>query len=279
MDEIARRRAWERNRRPKLETDLRKFWKDYLLGRDGSIGFELMTACDPYGALMTNQIERLQLSAGDRVLDLGCGTGALANTVLHSSDAPDHVSIVGVDHVAEALVRARLRAGWPSPQRKTSTAWAAADLDIVEGRLNVPLASASFDSVLASLFLSYIERPLAVLSEAYRLLRPGGRFVVSSLLKDADFSRLYSESLAELRATDATVQLPELRGLSLDSVARNFLNDAAKILDLEATGAFIFWEPQELSDLLLQAGFTDISHSITFGYPGQAVVVSASKPS
>jgi len=237
-----------------------------------------MTEGDPYGALMSTQIDRLQLSSGDRVLDLGCGTGALAHTIIRASDGPDHSIVIGVDHVPEALSRARLRAQSLTPQRKVTTLWAAADLDVVEGRMQVPLASGSFNRILASLFLSYVERPLAVLEEAYRLLQPGGRLVVSSLIKDADISRLYSESLAEIQATNAESLLPELRGLSLDSVARNFLNDASKILELEANGAFVFWEPSDLCDLVQIAGFSDISHSVTFGYPGQAVVVSCMKP-
>ena len=277
-NDLATRRAWERQRRPRPESDLRKFWKDYLLGRDESIGFELLTASDPYAMLMAEQIDRLELSEGNRILDLGCGTGGLTDAISRCTPGTDHLTVVGLDHIPEALKRARSRTTSQSRQNGTNSHWVASDLDIVEGQLGIPVASSSFDGVVASLFLSYIERPVTLLRDAFRLLRPGGRMVVSSLIKDADISRLFEESLSELRVGDARDRLPEMQDYPLDSIARNFLNDAARILDLEADGAFIFWEPAELVELLESAGFVEVDYTTTFGYPGQAVVLSARKP-
>jgi ubiquinone/menaquinone biosynthesis C-methylase UbiE/pimeloyl-ACP methyl ester carboxylesterase len=277
--QLARRRAEERNRRPKLDTNLRAFWKDYLLGRDGSIGIELMTACDPYGSLMSDQIDMLRLNDHDRVLDLGCGTGSLATELLRNNAGANlDLKLVGLDHIPDALKRARDRARAGVQRNNTELSWLAADLDVVATSLEVPLRDATFDAVLASLLLSYLERPDCVLSEIFRILRPGGRVVVSSLLKDADISRLYVESVTELQLSDSAQQLPELGDISLGSVARNFLNDASKILDLEAEGSFVFWEPSQLCELLESAGFVGIESRISFGNPGQAVVVGGYRP-
>ena len=61
-------------------------------------------------------------------------------------------------------------------------------------------------------------------------------------------------------------------------MSRNFLNDAAKILDLEEIGAFRFWDPPELIELVSKAGFTDVETFSALGLPPQAVVVAATKP-
>jgi ubiquinone/menaquinone biosynthesis C-methylase UbiE len=142
---------------------------------------------------------------------------------------------------------------------------------------SIPIRSDSFDAVIGSLLLSYLESPILVLTEIYRLLRPGGRLVISSLCRDADISKLYVESVAELSLKTDDVGLPGFDRSKLASAARNFLNDAAKILDLEEAGAFYFWEQSDLVNLVIDAGFSDVEASSSLGVPPQAVVVSARK--
>ncbi len=73
--DLDRRTRAERSRRPKVQLDNREFWSDYLLGRDRSFGFELMSATSDYCELMNTQIELLALQSGQHVLDLGGGVG------------------------------------------------------------------------------------------------------------------------------------------------------------------------------------------------------------
>jgi hypothetical protein len=98
------------------------------------------------------------------------------------------------------------------------------------------------------------------------------------LLKDADISRLYVESITELRITDVADEFPELGRVSLDDAARNFLNSVARILDLEAEGSFTFWESEHLAELLEDAGFVGVETRLSFGNPEQATVVSGFLP-
>jgi ubiquinone/menaquinone biosynthesis C-methylase UbiE/pimeloyl-ACP methyl ester carboxylesterase len=277
---LSRKRAAERLRRPRLQTNLRSFWKDYLIGRDGSIGIELMTSCDPYGSLMADQIELLNVNEGNQILDLGCGTGSFVGDLASATArGVENLSVVGLDHIPEALDRARSRhEKVNSNSSNVKTSWIAADLDLGAGSLDLPIASRHFDRVIASLVLSYLGRPDFVLSEMLRVLKPGGTLVVSSLLKDADISRLYIESITQLSLSEIDSQLPDSGRLPLDAIARNFLNDASKILDLEAEGSFVFWEPDQLVGMLDSAGFVRIKSRISFGNPGQAVVVSAQRP-
>ena len=63
LDELERRRLAERARRPPAPVDLREFWRDYLVGRDGRVGIELMTATNAYYDLMSKQVAALALGA------------------------------------------------------------------------------------------------------------------------------------------------------------------------------------------------------------------------
>jgi hypothetical protein len=85
------------------------------------------------------------------------------------------------------------------------------------------------------------------------------------------------ESVAELSLKTDDVGLPGFDRSKLASAARNFLNDAAKILDLEEAGAFHFWEQSDLANLVIDAGFSKVTKNSSLGVPPQAVVVSARK--
>ena len=75
-----------------------------------------------------------------------------------------------------------------------------------------------------------------------------------------------------------TESLPELEAADRPALARNFLNDAARILELEDAGAFEFMDAEDLSDLASGAGFVEIETRASLGTPPQAVILSAARP-
>ena len=276
--EVRRQRSAELRRLPRVETDLHAFWRDYLVGRDRSLGIELLTASSAYRGLMQAQLSALQLEEGQRVADLGSGTGSFALGLSAWPGRPPDVRVMAFDYVTEALRRSRERVRALPGSKAFAYECAEVNLDLLARGQHLPLADASFDRVLASLLISYLEFPELLLEEAHRLLRPGGRLVVSSLCPDADISRIYVEAYAELQVGDAGARLPELQGGDLGTMARSFLNDAAKILELEDSGAFHFWEPEELGKLVEGCGFQGVECSRSLSSPPQAVVVSARRP-
>ena len=120
-------------------------------------------------------IARAALAAGERVLDVGCGTGTLA--IAATRAAPD-VKATGLDADPAILERAREKA-------------AGADLEIAfdEGMsAELPYADASFDCVLSTLFFHHLpdEQKHQTAAELLRVLRPGGRIIVGDLGRPQD---------------------------------------------------------------------------------------------
>jgi SAM-dependent methyltransferase len=100
--------------------------------------------------------------AGRRVLDAGCGAGPL------SAALRDRGAIVtGFDKSAAMLELARRRLG------------DGADLQVAELGGPLPFPDGEFDDVVASLVLHYLEDWGPALAELRRVLKPGGRLLVS----------------------------------------------------------------------------------------------------
>ncbi|MGW7686801.1 class I SAM-dependent methyltransferase [Kribbella sp. NPDC054772] len=99
---------------------------------------------------------------GRRILDVGCGSGPL------SAALRDRGAIItGFDLSAAMIDLARRRLG--------------EDVDLRVGDLAKPLpyADAAFDDVVASLVLHYLEDWTEPLAELRRVLKPGGRLILS----------------------------------------------------------------------------------------------------
>ena len=100
--------------------------------------------------------------SGRRILDAGCGSGPLA-AALHDKGA----EVTGFDVSAAMVDLARQRLGDD------------ADLHVADLAAPLPFADAEFDDVVASLVLHYLEDWAGPLAELRRVLKPGGRLLVS----------------------------------------------------------------------------------------------------
>ena len=275
---LKERSAAERRRLPDVGLDRRGFWRDYLLGRNGQLGIELMTATCAYGELMKQQIDLLALDPGDSVVDLGCGTGSFLTEILESGDISNDICVHQVDYVTEALTRSRVRLAKRLSHSRIRTRYVSADLELLGANPWIPFTDESQNAVIASLLVSYVRRPEALIKEVFRVLRPGGRFVFSALRPDADTSRIFVAGSEELRRGRAREVFGYMESASLEESLRSFLNDAARLLELEEWGVFQFWPEEEIAALLKQSGFRRIRVQSGFGTPPQAIVAAGQKP-
>jgi SAM-dependent methyltransferase len=113
-------------------------------------------------------IEQAELRPGQRVLDLGCGTGTLA---IEAKRRQPDAEVAGLDADPEMLAQA---------ERKAETA--GVELDLTEGlSTELPYDEASFDRVLSTLFFHHLEPEpkRRTAREIARVLRPGGELHVA----------------------------------------------------------------------------------------------------
>jgi arsenite methyltransferase len=113
------------------------------------------------------------LAPGQTVLDLGSGAGI--DCFLAARQVGPTGRVIGVDMTAEMLERARRNA-------------AAGGYDNVEFRLGeieaLPVADDSVDVIISNCVLNLSTAKERALAEAHRVLRPGGRIVVSDMVSE-----------------------------------------------------------------------------------------------
>lgn len=137
---------------------------------------------DPVVALTSRErefkrrlIDQLDPAPGQRILDLGCGTGTLAIAI---AEREPGAVISGLDADPEMLGRAATKA-----ERS------GAEIEFTEALADrMPFADGSFDAVVSSLFFHHLPSTVkaAVLAEVRRMLVPGGRLHVADWGRPAD---------------------------------------------------------------------------------------------
>jgi ubiquinone/menaquinone biosynthesis C-methylase UbiE len=139
---------------------------DYLpaAGHDALLpGYDLLTRLMGFHRVYRKLIAQAELSDGQRVLEIGCGTGNLATRA--KRDHPG-VELIGCDPDPRALGRAQRKA-----RRLTG-------IRFENGYAQrLPYADGEFDRVLSSMMLHHLDeeaKPTAA-AEIFRVLRPGGR--------------------------------------------------------------------------------------------------------
>lgn len=123
----------------------------------------------PLIVVSENLCETVDLHAGERVLDVACGSG---NTALAA--ARRNCEVTGFDFVPNLLDRARERA---AAERLTVT--------FVEGDAEyLPFADASFQVVLSTFGCVFASDQARTASELVRVCRPGGRIGMANWTPD-----------------------------------------------------------------------------------------------
>ncbi|HWM43153.1 MAG TPA: methyltransferase domain-containing protein [Burkholderiales bacterium] len=109
-------------------------------------------------------LDALKLKPGDRVLEVGVGTGI--SLPLY----PREVRITGIDISREMLERARARVA----RAKLTNVEALLEMDAEA----MSFPDASFDKVVAMYVVSVVPRPAKLLEELHRICRPDGEIFI-----------------------------------------------------------------------------------------------------
>jgi SAM-dependent methyltransferase len=216
-----------------------EWWRDYF----GADFFALHVDLFPE-ALSRREVggmlELLQLPVGARILDVPCGWGR--HSVLLAEQGLD---VVGADLSYDLLQR-----GAAGPL------YAAADVR------SQPFPDASFDAVInvftsLGLFLDDAE-DLKALGEAYRLLRPGGRFLLESMHRDdviSDYAERDRWTLPDGTEVRVSRRFDAVRGISHERLQWRRGDQTGK-----KQHALRLRSATDIAALLAAAGFDDVAY-------------------
>ena len=180
-------------------------------------------AYEPYVGRWSRPVAReflgwLAVPPGGRWLDVGCGTGALSETILSLANPGE---ILGIDPSPAFVAFARDRVRDPRVR-----------FDVGEAQA-LQADAATFDAVVAGLVLNFVPEPGGAVSEMARVARPDG--TVAAYLWD------YAEGMQMMRHFwDAAI--------ALDPAAR----------ELDEGSRFALCRPEPLADLFRSAGLEDV---------------------
>jgi arsenite methyltransferase len=181
----------------------------------------------------------LALKAGETVVDLGSGPGL--DAFLAAKQVGTSGRVIGVDMTPEMLERARASAARAG----------IGNVDFRQGRLeSLPVESGTVDAVTSNCVINLVPDKAAVFGEISRVLKPGGRVVVSDIvleraLPEAVAKDVFAWCGCVAGASDKREYLAMIEAAGLTGVEilkdEDYLASLAKVAPEEADAMLAGW--------------------------------------
>jgi arsenite methyltransferase len=180
------------------------------------------------------------LRSGETVLDLGSGAGF--DAFLAAREVGDAGRVIGIDMTPEMLDRAR----------RNAVAGGYRNVEFREGRIEaLPVEDGSVDLVISNCVINLVPDKAAVYREIARVLRPGGRVVVSDVVLDAPLPEAIADSVAALTGCVAGAAM---RADYLRTIAEVGLRDIEIVDDKSFGEMALTMVPESLLQTMESAG-------------------------
>ncbi len=163
----------------------------YQLEASAVDAYEAQKVTSIFAPLAQATLEQVQVSQGDRVLDVACGTGIVARTL--NKQCPGPVNVAGVDLNEMMIEKSRAMTDGFAGRFE----WHVADAS------DMPFDDASFSVVFCQQGLQYFSDDAAALSEMRRVLLPDGRLALSLWAPANDYFLAQEEALKKYVSTEA----------------------------------------------------------------------------
>ena len=230
-----------------------RFWTNYFTV------YDTLNQARPYQRMIRRQLELLAPRPDERVLDAGTGSGNFAAVLVDTGAV-----VTGVDFCEPAFALARRKA--PSATFEF-------------GDLTQPLryADGAFDAVACSAVLHVMNgsEQASAIGEMVRVLRPGGRLVVTAFAEGFSAIAVYLEALRAERRALGVVAAARL-GLRHSWHTARILSYVWRIQRQRRRGAYEYLSERSLDRLLRGAGLEPQVLERTLA--GQCVTALATKP-
>lgn len=230
-----------------------KFWEKYFKV------YDVLNEIIPYRELMEELEKELDLKPNDIVLDVGSGTGNLMIRIRGKCK-----KVIGIDNSEEGLKIHKI---------KDSSAEILLH-DITE---KFPFPDNYFSKIVSNntIYTLRENQQLAVLSEIYRVLKFGGKFVVSNVKKKYNpFSIYFVSILQNIRRYGLLRTIYLILKMIKPTIKIFYYN--IKIKKSGIVNDYHFFEADEQKKILEEAGFKNTSET-RYVFAGQAIMNSAYK--
>jgi arsenite methyltransferase len=205
-----------------------------------SIDLELLPEGANLGLGCGAPLQHLELAEGETVVDLGSGAGI--DALIAARAVGPRGRVIGVDMTPEMLEAARGNAARAGVEH----------VEFREGRLeHLPVDDATVDAVTSNCVINLVPDKAAVFAEIARVLRPGGRLVVSDIVLDGELPAIVRDNVM---AYVGCVSGAERREVYFEKLAAAGLGDVKILKDVDFLEMTEKASPAEIISLLEAAG-------------------------